>query len=571
MLRRWPEVPIAAVGVVWMFWLAVSSGQWFFADEWDFIAKRARPPLSDPGAVADMLLTPHNEHWSTLPILVYRGVFGVVGLRAYWPYLIVLYAFHLTVLALLVRLLRRSGVPVVMRCFAVAIFVVYGAGAENLLWAFQFACMGACIAGLVLVEIVDVPPGSLTRSRVVLAWLVGIAGLMCAGVGVSMVAAGVVVALLRHGWRRAALVGVVPAVTQVAWTIAYGRNAQPAETRWTSVPHKAVGYSWRAITSTIDRTFGLPGLGVLLVVALLIFVAREVGTIRHTHASALGLAAATVPFLGLVAIGRVEVDNPTASRYSYILFVLLAPLAFIAMQRTFGAAEPSGDARYRTGPLRAREWQWLGGIAGVLAVVTSIGTLSDAAAVEGRTERVTKRSIVAAFAVANSSFAAPEAIPDPQSVDLTITGLRALLVQGNVPPGTPDPQSLTAALAQSSVDVTPEPRVPLDGRGITIASLGRMSAKPVESGCLGFVPEGPSPQVSLLPRQPASVKVVPLVEGTLLVTVRRDGRSATARPIPVSANNPVFVNMADPRNEYVLTFPDGGQTKACGIGQELPG
>ncbi len=571
MLRRWPEVPIAAVGVVWMFWLAVSSGQWFFADEWDFIATRARPPLSDLGAVADMLLTPHNEHWSTLPILVYRAVFGVVGLRAYWPYLIVLYAFHLVVLALLVRLLRRSGVPVVARCFAVAIFVVYGAGAENLLWAFQFAWMGACIAGLVLVEIVDVPPGSLTRSRVVLAWLVGIAGLMCAGVGVSMVAAGVVVALLRHGWRRAALVGVVPAVTQVAWTIAYGRNAQPVGTRWTSVPHKAVGYSWRAITSTIDRTLGLPGLGVLLVVALLIFVAREVGTIRHTHASALGLAAATVPFLGLVAIGRVEVDNPTASRYSYILFVLLAPLAFVAMQRTFGGADPSGDARSRTGPLRAREWHWLAGIAGVLAVVTSIGTLSDAAAVEGRTERVTKRSIVAAFAVANSSFAAPQAIPDPQSVDLTITGLRALLVQGNVAPGTPDPQSLTTALAQSSVDVTPEPRVPLDGRGITIASLGRMSAKPVESGCLGFFPEGPSPQVSLLPRQPASVKVVPLVEGTLLVTVRRDGRSATARPIPVSANNPVFVNLADPRNEYVLTFPEGGQTKACGIGQKLPG
>ena len=570
-LRQWPEVPIAVVGVAWMFWLAVSSGQWFFADEWDFIALRSRPPLSDPGAVADMLLTPHNEHWSTLPILVYRAVFGVVGLRAYWPYLIVLYVFHLTVMALLVRLLRRSGVPVVMRCFAVAIFVVYGAGAENLLWAFQFAWMGACIAGLLLAEIIDVPPGSLTRWRLVLAWLVGIAGLMCAGVGVSMVAAGVVVAFLRHGWRRAALIGVVPAVTQVVWTVAYGRNAQPVETRWTSVAHKAVGYSWRAITSTFDRTLGLPGLGVLVVVALLIFVAREAATIRHTHASVLGLAAATLPFLGLVAAGRVEVDNPNASRYSYVLFVLLAPLTFVAMARTIGTRDRTGGERARIGPLGAHQWQWLAAVAGVLAVVTSVGTLSDAAALEGQTEKVTKRSIVAAFAVANSSFAAPDAIPDPQSLDLRITGLRALLVQGKVPPGRPDPQSLTAVLAQSSVDVTPEPRVSLDGRGITIASLGRVTAEPVESGCLGFSPQGPSPQVALLPRQPASVKVVPLVEGTLLITVRRDGRSATARPIPVSANNPVFVNMADPRNEYVLTFPEGGQTKACGMGQKLPG
>ena len=571
MLSRRPEVPIAGVGVAWMFWLAVTSHQWFFADEWDFIATRSRPPLAEPGRVADMLLTPHNEHWSTLPILVYRAVFGVVGLRAYWPYLIVLYAFHLTVLALVVRLMRRSGVPVVMRCFAVAIFVAYGAGAENLLWAFQFAWMGACIAGLLLAEIVDVGPAALTRGRIVVAWLVGIAGLMCAGVGVSMVAAGVIVAFLRHGWRKALVIGVVPAFTQVAWTVAYGRNASPVETRWTSVLHKAVGYTWRAITSTVDRTIGLPGLGVLVVAALIVFVSRNGATMRHTHASVLGLAGASLPFLGLVAIGRVEVDNPNASRYSYILFVLLGPLTFVALAKRLDAAHPPATRTSRVGSAPGGEWRWLAAIAGGLAVVTSVGTLSDAAAIEGRTETATKRSIVAAFSVANSSFAAPDAIPDPQSVDLTITGLRALLVQGKVPSGTPDPQALTAVLAQSSVDVTPEPRVPLDSRGITIASLGRVTAEPVESGCVGFFPQGPTPQVSLLPRQPASVKVVPLVEGTLVIIVRRDGRSAAARPIPVSANNPVFVNLADPRNEYVLTLPEGGQTKACGIGQTLPG
>ena len=178
--------------------------------------------------------------------------------------------------------------------------------------------------------------------------------------------------------------------------------------------------------------------------------------------------------------------------------------------------------------------------------------------------------MVAAFAVARSNFAAPDAMPDPQSSDLTIAGIRQLLGQGNVPPGRVDLQSLTAVLAQSSVDVTPEPRVPLDGRSVTIASLGRMTAQPVESGCVGFFPQGPNPQVSLLPRRPASIKVVPLVDGVLGVVVRRDGRSAESRPIQVVANNPVFVNLADPRNEYVLSFPADGQTKACGIGQALP-
>lgn len=566
LVRRWPEVPIAIVGIGWMLWLAISSGQWFFADEWDFIAKRSRPPFSSPGRIATMLLAPHNEHWSTLPIIVYRAVFGVVGLRAYWPYLVVLYVFHLTVVGLIVRLLRRQGVPVLARCFAVAIFVVYGAGAENLLWAFQFAWMGACISGLLLVEIVDVDPDRFSRARLAATWAVGIAGLMCAGVGVSMVAAGAFTAWLRLGWRRAVLVASVPALVQVAWSLAYGRNSSPTETRTSTIPHRAVGYAWRAISTTIDRTVGLPGIGVLGVVAVLFGVVRLFPALRLNHAPVLGLAGASIPFLGLVAIGRVDVDNPNASRYSYVLFVLLAPLAILLITKAVGAQLERDIGR----GVRVLPWSKLASGVGVLCIITSVGSFADAADKEGVTERQTRKTVVAAFAVARSNFAAPDAMPDPQSSDLTIAGIRQLLGQGNVPPGRVDLQSLTAVLAQSSVDVTPEPRVPLDGRSITIASLGRMTAQPVESGCVGFFPQGPNPQVSLLPRRPASIKVVPLVDGVLGVVVRRDGRSAESRPIQVVANNPVFVNLADPRNEYVLSFPADGQTKACGIGQALP-
>ena len=566
LVRRWPEVPIALVGTAWMFWLAVTSGQWFYADEWDFIANRSRPAGS-VGKVVEMLLTPHNEHWSTLPILVYRAVFGVVGLRAYWPYLVVLYAFHLTVVALLVRVLRRHGVPVGFRCFFVAIFVVYGAGAENLLWAFQFAWMGACIAGLVLVELVDVETTRFTRLRLVACWLVGIGGLMCAGVGVSMVAAGALTAWIRHGWRRAIAVASVPALVQVGWTVAYGRNASPTDTPWTTVPHRGVGYAWRAMASTVDRTIGLPGVGVMVLIAAIFGLVQQFSDLRRTHADVLGLGAAAIPFLGLVAAGRVGVDNPDASRYSYVIFVLLSPL-LVVLAHGFIVSQHD---RTWSPTKRQLPWHWVAVGIGVTSVITSVGSLADAAEKEGLIEKQTQRNIVAAFSVARSSFAAVDARPDPQSIDLTIAGVRQLLRQGKVPPGEPDPQALTRVVAQSSVDVTPEPRIPLDGRAIMIASLGRMTAKVVESGCVGFFPQGPNPQVSLLPRRPSSIKVVPLVEGMLIVTVRRDGRSAAATPVPVAANNPVFVNLADPRNEYVLTFPAEGQTKACGIGQDLPG
>lgn len=565
-VRRSPEVVIAAVGIGWMFWLAVSSRQWFYADEWDFIAKRSRPPRSSFASLADMLLTPHNEHWSTLPILVYRAVFGVVGLRAYWPYLVVLYTCHALVIALLVRLLRRHGVSVATRCFAVAIFVVYGAGAENLLWAFQFAWMAACIAGLLIVEIVDVPIERFTGSRVVAAWIVGVAGLMCAGVGVSMVAAGAFTAWLRWGWRRAFVVASVPAAVQVLWTVAYGRNSSPTSTPATTIPHRVVGYAWRALSTTIDRTVGLPGVGALVLVGLIVVVVRSFPELRSGDAGLLGLAGACAPFLGLVAVGRIDVDNPNASRYSYVLFVLMAPLVFVLVDRLIRGQMD----RDRLAGRRVVPWSKLAAGVGALAVITSVGTLADAADREGVVETQTKRTIVAAFSIARSNFAADDALPDRQSVDLTISGIRKLLRQGKNPPGSVDPQSLTAVLAQSSVDVTPEPRVPLDGRSITIASLGRMTATPVESGCIGFFPQGPNPQVSLLPRRPASIKIVPLVDGTLGVVVRRDGRSAEARPVAVVANNPVFVNLADPRNEYVLSFPADGQTKACGLGQSLP-
>ena len=72
--------------------LATNTNQWFFADEWEFIARRSRP--AGLGDTIRMYLRPHNEHWSTLPLLVYRGIFGVVGLKAYWPYLIVHLAAH---------------------------------------------------------------------------------------------------------------------------------------------------------------------------------------------------------------------------------------------------------------------------------------------------------------------------------------------------------------------------------------------------------------------------------------------------------------------------------------------
>ena len=47
--------------------------------------------FSPAGRATDLgdLLRPHNEHWSTLPILVYRVLWQLFGLRTYVPYQLV--------------------------------------------------------------------------------------------------------------------------------------------------------------------------------------------------------------------------------------------------------------------------------------------------------------------------------------------------------------------------------------------------------------------------------------------------------------------------------------------------
>ena len=52
---------------------------WFFRDELGFLTGREADTLA-------RLFEPHNEHWSTLPIVLYRAALAVFGLRSYVPY-----------------------------------------------------------------------------------------------------------------------------------------------------------------------------------------------------------------------------------------------------------------------------------------------------------------------------------------------------------------------------------------------------------------------------------------------------------------------------------------------------
>jgi hypothetical protein len=570
--------------------LATNTNQWFFADEWEFIARRSRP--AGLGDTVRMYLRPHNEHWSTLPLLVYRAIFGVVGLKAYWPYLIVHLAAHVGLGLLLARRFRSDRVRVPVVLLTTATFLFLGAGSENILWAFQtawIAALGFCLIGLEIVDraacqqslgsgqelqspesglpvgkgvVVGLeaergwgPParGSLSRSSVGWLWVVGVAALMCAGTGVSSVVAICLSVLLRFGWRKALLVGSVPGAIMAVWLLSFGRDNSSEPVSWGYSPYRVGSYAWRALVGMIDRTTGFAGLGVLVAVALLFGALHRYSDLVRMHASSLSLAIAGVFFSVVVALGRVRFDDPEASRYSYVLFVFFVPLLMVLLEHVLVG--------------RPRVWQGVATAVSGFFLLNSIGVLTDNARIEGIRELQLKRTVVAAFSVANSALVAPQATPDARAPDLTMGRIRNLITQGILVPGKPEKDLVALVSAISSVDVTPMPRVPLDAEAIVFGATGRLNVAPAESGCLLLTPTGAGPQFSLLLRRPATFKIVVSTPGAVVVTVKRDGVGSPPIGFPAAASNPMFVNLTDPKNEYVIGINESGFAKVCGIGE----
>src|ERR1700748_655039 len=61
---------LAGEAVALVFYVVISRPMWFYLDEWDFLANRTAWNVGD-------LFRAHNEHWVTLPVLAYRGLWWI--------------------------------------------------------------------------------------------------------------------------------------------------------------------------------------------------------------------------------------------------------------------------------------------------------------------------------------------------------------------------------------------------------------------------------------------------------------------------------------------------------------
>jgi hypothetical protein len=323
-------VAVLAAGFVF---LVVGRYRWFFHDEWDFLAGR------DGGDIADLLIS-HNEHWSTLPILAYRALYRAVGLRSYAPYRALLLALHLTAAVLLRVIMRRSGVNPWIATAAAAVFVLFGSGYANLLWAFQIGFVGALVFGLAHLLLAD-HDGPVDR-RDGFALVAGLAGLLSSAVALTMIPVVGLSVMIRRGWQVALLHTAPFAVLYVAWLAHYRDQHTSGGVGYTpydiSGPRELARFVERGARAAVEAMVQLPGAGWALVALLAVGLPLAYGRLDWAQRRTLLSAPASLlvgAFLFFVVSGvaraaRFGAAYAEQSRYLYLFAALALPAVAIA-------------------------------------------------------------------------------------------------------------------------------------------------------------------------------------------------------------------------------------------------
>jgi len=360
---RWSGAMAAIAGVSFVTVLWLGRGMTFFWDEWDFIARRS---LGDPSS----WWLPHNEHWSTLPILVYRAMVETIGIGSYVPYLAVVGILHLAVVAAVYRLVRletRSG-PLALG--AGTLVALLGSGFENLFWGFQTGFVGAtavCLWAMVALHTDE----RRSARRMATATVLLVLAFATAGVAIAF-GFGIGVALLCDPRRRRdALWILIPLVVWGLWYLAVGRAAGGFDGY--AIGPETPGVVLHVLLGGFAGAGGsISGLGpqlgivVIIIVAVVAFVRLRRGTLAP---GCVGSIAALAFFYGLLGLTRGATEPEVAAnpRFTYESGILLL----------VGIAALVGPIQWPTRPRARLNWTATAAAVFVLALIFNVRLLLD--------------------------------------------------------------------------------------------------------------------------------------------------------------------------------------------------
>lgn len=519
---------------------------WFFGDDWDLLLYRGTVAGTNQG-----FFFPHNEHWVTIPILIYRAIFAVVGLRHYLPYALPVIAAHLGVVALMYLVLVRFGTSRWVAVIVSMFLAFLGAGAANTLWDFQIGFVGAVFFGLLALRLYDRHEQFGWRIWVV--WVPLLLALMCSGVALAMLGTVCVYAVLRHGFVRGAVLSSAPVAAYAAWYVGWGRLISPPAVSNPLDYLRVPQYVWIGLTSTWQRSFGIPDSGAVILVVLVAaaLLARSAPTKLRNLAWA-GLAGALMQLV-LSGLSRISfgVEQARAPRYVYLVAVLMAPALALLLQLV---------AERLTAP------RWLPAclVVTLTALVVINGVrLTDEYMVGRRTLVASMRErLLSTVALLTQGSLVLTTKPDRrQNLIPNTEMLSRPEVQAVFPAQSVGAQGLLDGAAQIEVGVSGA-RLPIPSAKIA-ALRGFVGTKAAASGCHDYSATAPRPVIEVPPTTTGSQ--IRITSATTTVTTRLRRGSLVSGPVkwPVQPGLPIFVGTSAPNASLRITINHAGLVTIC--------
>ena len=540
---HWLSLVLAALILAW-----INRNQWFIADEWSFLTDRSIRPTGD----ALNIFAGHNEHWSATVVLGYRVLFKLFGVRTYAPYLVVLFAFHLTLCHFLWRLLLRVGTQAWTAVAAIAIFAVTGAGGwENLTWAFQWQLFGPLLFGVGALLLIRTT-GRTQRNDVIAAGLLVLA-VATSGTGITATAVVALALLLRQRFHALVFVIGPAALAYSAWFLLVGRTepspsfVQPFSTAVQSIP----AYVWRGLTDAVDLSTGLAGVGAIVIIGITIFAVRQAQPRQEPWPLVLAPAAGAVFFLALTTLKRsgFGLDSAGSSRYIYLIVVLLLPLATLAFDHI---------------TLKRKLRPIILALLTAALLVTQVSTLHSEANKQAGQEQLDKRRFLATAELSQRSTPFLVTIPEPvYSWTVSNEKLEILLKDGNLPGNVNlSPSDFLDARLWTQIALGDVPMV--EGPPPLITSFESVELTPDGPECVIASPKSPAPKITLRFPQPSSLSLQNPLGGTLVVTAKNE-KGRASRPLVIPAGPQQVLSVAWPARALTITLPFSSPTRLCGV------
>lgn len=550
-MRR--HAPAAILGVALVVQLVLSvvltRRTWFEGDALHYLTRRGTIPDASLG-----LLEPWSGHWQTVPILLYRVLFEIFGMRSYLPYALAATMLHLAVCVLMYLLLVRLAANRWLAALLAVVLVLYGAGSEVFLLDAPLPLTLALALGLgsllVLVR------GGFDRRSVAVAAALLVVATMSSGMALPVI---VLVATYTWGVKdRVAAVSVVgPAVVLfLVWFVVWGRDGgRISMSGWDyfRIPQ----FVWTGTTSAMEGATGVPGSGgpVLLAVVGGVFMVRVVDHELRVLAWC-GLLTAVVQ-MSLTAMVSLQYGDGAAtySRYKYLVLVLLLPalaLLLTALTRAVLAAVPLG---HRVGPLVA-----LGVL--VLAVLGN-GVLlehreSDFRA--GFTKELKPWTLGLREAVADDERILTPTPQDPLFAQFDARLMSDPVIVDALPEEKATPQERLDAESEFQVGVGPETYDLITEVELESTSFQQPIAP--GRGCASYTATSFSPSLSFPVGSGNEISVLS-ASTEIHTAVARDGLLSAARTWQVPAGEAVHIASTAAGAVLVVSFNAGGDFTIC--------